>query len=90
MANTGSITGQVLNQRDGQPIAGASLKLTGEGVDKNTSSGDDGHYQFDGLAQGSYELLVQKEGFENGIYGPLAVFEDNPTHIVVALQPIDF
>ena len=87
MADTGSITGQVLNQRNNLPIPDASLKLTGEGAPTNTSTDKEGHFQFDGLAAGSYDLLVQKEGFEDGLYGPLVVLEGNPTHIVVALEP---
>ena len=84
---SGSIEGQVLNQRDGQPIAGASLKLAGDGVEKQESSGNNGNYAFADLATGQYELTVTKEGFEDGIYGPLVVVDGTPTQIVVALQP---
>ncbi len=89
MADTGSIQGQVLNQRDNQPIAGASVQLTGEGVEKNATSGNDGRFQLDNLAPGSYELVIRKEGFNDGIYGPLVIFAGEPTIITVALQPKD-
>ena len=82
----GSITGQVLNQRDGQPIAGASLTLSGDGS-ASGSSGNDGKFAFDNLGAGSYELLVQKDGFEDGNYGPLVVIDDVATNLPLALQP---
>ena len=84
---TGSITGQVLDQRNGQPIGGASLHLTGEGIDKSGSSGDDGMFQFDSLAPGNYELTITMTGYENGLYGPLVVIENVATNIIAALQP---
>ena len=87
MSDTGSIEGKVLNQQDGKPIAGASLHLTGEGVTEESSTGADGAYAFDGLAPGHYELLVRKEGFEDGVYGPLVVMAGHPTNVDVALQP---
>lgn len=87
MSDTGSIQGKVLNQENNQPIAGARLRLTGEGVTEEKSTGDDGAYDFNDLAPGEYELLVRKEGFEDGVYGPLVVVPDHPTKVSVALQP---
>ncbi len=89
MADTGSIQGQVLNQRDNQPIAGASAQLSGEGVEQNATSGSDGRFKIDGLAPGSYDLVLQQEGFYDGTYGPLMVFPGDTTSITVALQPKD-
>ncbi len=85
----GSISGTVHNQRDSQPIAGASLKLTGEGVDNTGSSGNDGSFSFANLAEGSYDLLVKQAGFDDGNYGPLVVINDVDTQIQLALQPSD-
>lgn len=84
---SGSIEGQVLNQRDGQPIAGASLTATGERTEKQASSNDKGDFKLADLGAGSYELVARKEGFEDGIYGPLVVFDGMPTKLVIALQP---
>jgi len=82
----GSLTGQVLNQRDGQPIAGATCTLDGS---QNTTSGSDGKFAFDNLTAYNYELTVSYTGFENGIYGPLVVIDGIATDITVALQPKD-
>lgn len=82
----GSIAGQVINQRDGQPIEGAALELRPRGGE--TTSGRDGSYQYTGLAAGNdYELTIRKTGFEAGIYGPLVVIDGGTTKLIVALQP---
>lgn len=86
MPDTGSLTGQDINQKNNQPIADASLRLAGEGLNKE-SSGNDGGFKFEGLPPGKCELVAKKEGFEDGIYGPLDVIADHPTDITVALQP---
>ena len=86
---SGSIAGEVLNQADGQPLAAAHFQLTGEGVEKEGSSLPDGTFAFPDLAAGSYEMTVSKEGFEDGIYGPLVVIDGVPTQLVIALQPKD-
>ena len=82
----GSITGNVVNQRTSQPIADASLKLSGSG-DQSVSSGPDGRFALINLAEGNYDLLVTKDGFEDGAYGPLIVLDDLPLDINLALQP---
>lgn len=82
----GSIMGEVLNQRDGQQVADAVLRLTPTGGEKTSAIG--GAFIFDGLPAGNdYELKASKEGFEEGIYGPLVVMDGVPTKLVVALQP---
>ena len=88
MADTGNIAGNVINLRINQPIAGASLKLTGDGVDESTSSGPDGSFGFDTVPAGTgYDLSVQKEGFEDGLYGPLTVVADATLTLHLGLQP---
>ncbi len=84
----GSLTGLVTNQQDGQPLAGASLNLSGTATEQ-TASGSDGSFAFESLAAGSYELVVQLEGFEPGIYGPLVVIDGMPTDLNLALPPKD-
>ena len=82
----GSITGNVLNQRDAQPIAAASLQLSGL-AEQSVSSGPDGSFAFINLAEGSYDLIVTKDGFEDNSYGPLPVIDGAPLDINLALQP---
>lgn len=82
----GTVEGQVLNQRDGQPIVDANLQLMPEGGEQRSKK--DGTFSFSGLAAAdNYELVATKSGFENGIYGPLAVMDDMPLKLALALQP---
>lgn len=82
----GTVEGQVLNQRDGEPLADANLQLMPEGGEQRTKA--DGTFNFSGIAAGdNYELTVTKKGFENGIYGPLTVMDAMPLNLALALQP---
>lgn len=81
-----SITGQVLNQRDGQPIADANLQLSGA-ASGSTTSGSHGMFEFLNLGEGNYDLVVTKVGFEDGNYGPLVLLDDMNLNLPLALQP---
>ena len=84
MANTGSIGGIVVNQQDGSALDGVNLTL--DAGSETTTTGPNGEYSFSGLPAGKYELTAKKDGFEDGVYGPLVVV-DGETKINVALQP---
>jgi len=83
---SGTLEGQVLDQKNGQPIDGAEIAMTGESEVK-TTTGEKGAFRFADLKEGSYELVASKAGFEDGLYGPLMVMPDGATKITVALQP---
>jgi len=58
---TGGISGTIKNA-EGSPIAAATITLS----NGNTTSTDaDGNFSFDGLSPGSYNLTVNKAGYEN-------------------------
>jgi Carboxypeptidase regulatory-like domain len=84
---SGSIEGKVINQRDGLPIAGAKLECTGEGVEMKAESAENGDFRIESLKEGHYELTAHKAGFEAGIYGPLVVMSNEPTKLMLGLQP---
>lgn len=87
MSDTGSIVGKVINLHDGQPLAGVSLKRTGEGTQSNATSSDSGDFQHGNLAPGRHELHAERTGFETETYGPLVVVADLATEIEIALRP---
>jgi Carboxypeptidase regulatory-like domain len=60
----GSISGKVVDQT-GTPIVGARVILTREEQDPviEVVSGDDGHFSFDSVAPGPFELTVTSDGF---------------------------
>jgi TonB-dependent receptor len=55
-----SISGVVSNAKDGAPMVGANVELSGSG--QVVQSDAEGRYRFDGLTPGSYSLLVDAEG----------------------------
>lgn len=58
------ISGRVISGEDGRPIAGADVRVGGEGGGETTTGGD-GAFQVDGVTAGSHEVVVEREG-----YGP--------------------
>ena len=81
----GSISGKVFDQRNMQPIDGASIHLSGT-ADQSAASGGDGSFAFNNLTAGDYEMVVSKEGYENSTYGPLPVIDDAPFDLNLVLQ----
>jgi hypothetical protein len=62
--STGTISGVVKDPMDAV-IVGAQAVLTGEGVSETqtTSTGDDGTFRFEGLADNTYNIKVESPGF---------------------------
>ena len=84
----GSISGKVSDQRNMMPIDGVSIQLSGT-ADQSASSGSDGSFAFSSLAAGDYEMVVSKDGFENGNYGSLPVLDNVPLDLNLVLQVKD-
>lgn len=62
----GTVSGLVAAWMDGEfrPIAGAKIRVSGEGATSPVVSGPDGRYTFTALAPGSHTLRVEAEGFD--------------------------
>src|SRR5215471_12145742 len=62
-ADTGTISGLVVNG-DGQPVADATVTLTGERLPSGRSivTGTSGQYQFEYLIPGEYSVQIEKAG----------------------------
>lgn len=60
-----SLGGGIKNEREGQAISGATVLLIGEdGVaNKYSKSANDGKYNLNNLANGKYQLIVDKVGY---------------------------
>lgn len=84
---SGSIQGTVINRLNNQPIAGANCRCQGEGVEREVDTGNDGKYDIGDLGAGEYEMVIHKDGFEDGIYGPLIVIDGHATEINAGLDP---
>ncbi len=82
-----SIQGKVINQQDGQGIVGANVRANDGTVNREVPTGQGGAFVIDSLNAGKYELFVNKSGFQEGIFGPIAVLDGFPTDLLLALQP---
>jgi hypothetical protein len=59
----GEIGGQVQNDQ-GQPAAGAAVKLIVAGKSQDQASDAQGNFKFDNLASGNYVVTVALDGYE--------------------------
>lgn len=83
-AQTGKITGKVINASTGQPLGGASLKL----VNKNISKAADlnGQFSFTKLEAGTYSISCSYTGFQEKIVDEIIVKDNENTDINISLE----
>ena len=63
-AQTGTITGRVVNRETGETLAGAQVRLlSGQTVLRTTTTGAAGEFRFADVQPGTYSLLVNNVGF---------------------------
>lgn len=67
-AQSGTVTGRVLERESGEPLPSVTVELvTGGGrTVASTATGEEGRFRFDGVAAGRYSLLVSSLGYETG------------------------
>lgn len=58
-----TVTGKVTDNKD-KPLTGATVKISGGGIDKLTTTDATGKYSFTGLSSGKYTLTVTAKGYE--------------------------
>jgi TonB-linked SusC/RagA family outer membrane protein len=63
-AQTGSITGRVIDRSTDQPLVGAQVYLDGTAIGGLTQ--EDGRYTLSGVPNGTYTVVVQLIGYANG------------------------
>ncbi len=59
----GSITGEVVSSLGNSPLAGVSLRLIGEGLDKYAVSDNQGRFSFENLPDGGYSIQPEAFGY---------------------------
>lgn len=82
--DTGGVQGLVLSE-EGLPIAGAQVALGADGA--LTTTGEQGVFNFGQVAPGSYQLFVQKLGFET-VGRSISVEAGEVTEVEVTLAAI--
>lgn len=82
---TQTIRGQVIDEASGQPLAGASIRLTD--LDQSTVSGADGKFRLTEVPTGRHLLEVQLDGFAEFAIPDLAVVSGKETVLEMELTP---
>ena len=74
----GSLTGQVCDA-SGRPVSGATVRVTSPSQVTQRHSDSNGLYRFGGLAPGTHVLVVEKDGYAQGLYVNIAVIDGEET-----------
>jgi Carboxypeptidase regulatory-like domain len=69
---TGDLTGTVRDDQ-GQPLAGATISVSGLGAPRVQTSSDQGTFRFVGLSPGTYAVTAELDGFSKLEYSDVAV-----------------
>ena len=86
-AQSGTISGRVINADGGTPLPGANVVLRGEGIDRRgDGSNAQGRYRLEAVPAGSYELTVSAVGYEEATR-TVTVDPGETTRQDVALAP---
>jgi hypothetical protein len=83
----GSIAGTVIGP-NGQPLAGATLVLTGPGGEKRATSEASGAYAFPGLGSGTYIVRVERPDALPYNSGNIPIASGESRLVEVRLQPL--
>lgn len=84
--NDGSITGKVLDAVSRQPLAGASVVVTGTGY--GAVSDLDGYFMIKLPDAGRYNLKVSMVGYETVVKPEVVVSHTRPADVVFELSPV--
>lgn len=85
---TSSIHGTVVDASSQGTVAGASIEIRGEGIDKTTASDAIGAFAFSDLAPGSYTLSVTATGYNSGAGNPISLAAGEVATLVATIQPV--
>jgi hypothetical protein len=88
MADTGSISGQVINIRNNQPIEGATVKVSGP-TDGSTTTDPNGTFKVSNLVPGNdYRMDISADGFDPARFEDIVVLAGIDTDLSkLALEP---
>jgi hypothetical protein len=83
----GAIAGIVADP-GGDPVPGAQVRLRDErtNIERETTTNDQGAFQFLDLQAGSYEVTITLSGFQSTVYKNVAVESARTTDLTVRLQ----
>lgn len=82
--STGTISGKVMNDSTGEPVAGVSI--TTNPATSAPATGPDGEFVLSDVEAGEYSVSAQKFGFENSSV-PVSVDRNETTNATILLVP---
>lgn len=85
---TGSIEGEVVNQTDGKPIAGASVVLDSKA--NVTKTDTIGHYRFDNVSVGQHKITAGAKGFKQSEIETITVIANQTAHQNFFFNAVDY
>ncbi len=85
-ATSGAVISGFVSDSNGAVVAGASVLLLGKGTQSQTTTTDDGQYQFEGLEAGEYAIRVIANGFVVAVITNITVSADSQNIINATLQ----
>lgn len=85
-AQTGSIQGQVRDDKTGDPLIGANVLIVGTTLGSSTDL--DGRYTIEGIPPGTYDVRIFYVGFVDQIKPGINVQTGKPTKLNVKLEPL--
>jgi outer membrane receptor protein involved in Fe transport len=84
LAQTGKITGKVINAKSGQPLSGATLVLVEKA--KTKTADQNGDFYFSKLDAGTYSIKCSYTGFQEKIIEEIIVKDNDNTDITISLN----
>ncbi|RPH96683.1 hypothetical protein EHM69_00600 [candidate division KSB1 bacterium] len=84
MAQAGSVSGQVVNEKSGRPLSGASVELQHHSQSPYVTD-KTGRFSFAGINWGKYTLRVSREGFWD-FQKPMEITSDSAIVVTVVLK----
>ncbi|MFA6981236.1 MAG: TonB-dependent receptor [Ignavibacteriaceae bacterium] len=82
---TGAITGTVINEKTGEPLASVNLQLNR--TPWGTSSKNNGVYRFDKVTEGEYEMIASAVGYRKQLIPKIKVPIGEVSTVNIHLQP---
>lgn len=83
-ASSGTLTGVVTARGTGQPIAGATISISGS--DTTATTNDLGRFQIEGIANGIVSVVARARGFLDGSSQSISVSAGSPANVVFELD----
>ena len=84
-AQTGSITGSIIDDETGETLIGANVSIDGTTV--GTTSDFEGRYELRGLAPGRYDIRFSFIGYDALVVSGVSVTAEESTEVNVRLYP---